>query len=153
MTEEQLEFFIEAAEDFLRVNAHEAPETSESRIEFGEPPTRDYTGVIDVSGSASGVVYFTAGDEQLSLILTELGEDEPEDEELKADLIGEFAGTVVMNVREEFGADFGVSPPRVFGPSRKPELPDHVSFVTPMQWGGGEIDMVIALDFSAPEAK
>lgn len=146
MNESDIEVFIDAAEEFFRVISGEVPRIGETRIEITELPTRDYTGLIEVSGIADGAVWFTADETPLGEMLTTMSED-PRDQELKLDLVGELAGTVVMNVREHFGADLRVQVPRVFAPGNPPKTPDRIAYVVPLLWGNGVIDLVIALRF------
>ncbi len=145
MNEQELEIFITAADDFFLILGGERAEIGESRIEFGEPPLLDHTAMIEVGGNAQGAVYFTAGSKPLVNMLDNLNEDTTE--ELKEDLLGELTGTVVMNAREHFGEKMSVAIPKVYGRGESPPSLDRISYVTPMQWGGGEIDMIIALKF------
>lgn len=151
MTPEDIALFIHAAEEFFRVLTGERPEAGDARIDFATPALRDYTGVIQVSGMAEGVVCCTADDEHLSAMLETISED-PQDAELKQDLIGELAGTVVMNVREHFGSGLQVDVPRVYTPGNPPPFPEHISYTIPLQWGGAELNMVLALNFPKGDA-
>ncbi|MCP5352588.1 MAG: chemotaxis protein CheX [Chromatiales bacterium] len=151
MNEADIAVFIDAAEEFFRVLSGDLPIIGETRIEFAEPPTRDYTGLIQVGGIADGAVWFTADEAPLGEMLRAMHED-PRDQELKLDLIGELAGTVVMNVRERFGTDLRIEVPRVYAPGHPPPLPDRIAYVVPLLWGNGGIDLVIALNFNSDGA-
>lgn len=146
MNEQDLEVFVTAADEFFWVLGNERPEIGESRIDFSGPPLLDYTGVIRVSGMARGEVYFTAASSPLRQMLDYLHEN-PDEDGLRRDLLGELVGTVVMNARERFGEGLKVEPPEVYGRNEIAGVSERISYVTPLRWGGGEIDMIIALDF------
>lgn len=146
MNPADLDIFITAADEFLKILGGERPEIGESHIDFGDLPLLDYTSMISVSGASDGAVYFTAAEAPLKKMLESLEEDENSDN-LKRDLLGELTGTVVMNARERFGQGLQVAVPEVFGPGDAPPLADRIGFVTPMLWGGGKIDMIIAVNF------
>jgi chemotaxis protein CheX len=76
-----------------------------------EDPVFDFTGVIGISGTRRGGVYYTAGRE----LLTEfgafiLGEEQLDDDALN-DLAGEMTNTIAGNMREIFGSSFLISVP------------------------------------------
>lgn len=147
LSERDLEVFITAAEKFFAVTAAEPVSTGEAKIHFSLPELHDYTGWIEVSGVASGVVCVTAQRKALGDILDALGEPD-HDAELMADLIGELAGTVVMNAREHFGERLVVSTPTVFSGDRTPDLPENVSFAVPLIWHDSELLLIIAIQRS-----
>jgi chemotaxis protein CheX len=82
-------------------------------IKRHEDPVFDFTGIIGISGSRRGGVYYTAGRE----LLVEfgafiLGEAVLDDDALN-DLAGEMTNTIAGNMREFFGSSFLISVPIV----------------------------------------
>ncbi|MGB0713844.1 MAG: chemotaxis protein CheX, partial [Gammaproteobacteria bacterium] len=126
ISENDLEVFITAAERFFTVTTGDPVQCGDARIHFSLPPLLDYTGWIVVSGLASGIVCVTASRDTLGGMLESLGEH-PEDDELMADLVGELAGTLVMNAREHFGEHLNVSTPQVYSTGNRPEPPGNVA--------------------------
>lgn len=147
LSENDLDVFITAAERFFSVTVADPVTTGEPSIQFGKAALEEYTGWIQVSGVARGVVCITAGPVALGAMLQALGES-AQDSDLMADLIGELVGTVVMNAREHFGERLQVQTPRVFLAERVPELPESISFSIPLIWHGSELRLLIALEFS-----
>ena len=75
-----------------------------------EDPGLDFAAVIGISGHYRGRVCYTATREKLHALLPQFGED-PLDEELCADLVGEITNNISGNARESLGAGFMISPP------------------------------------------
>lgn len=109
--------------------------------------SKDFTGIIEVSGRRSGCVYFTAPRGMLRVLLMQSGETEISDTLLR-DLIGEMTNTISGNVRREFGRDFAISVPRVIAgepdPAVRPER--ERAIVIPINWRNYEAQLVVALN-------
>jgi len=99
-------------------------DNNESELDFGvpylvknaEPLGRDFTGVIAISGSNQGYVFFSSGRSLLSSILLGHGETQFTVAYMK-DLVGEIANTIAGNARATFGEEFTISPPKtISGP-------------------------------------
>lgn len=108
----------------------------------------DYTGIIGISGSRRGGVYYTAGRSLLEAfgecILGESGLDE----ESLFDLVGEMTNTIAGNMRETFGSSFLISVPIVMrgkiediSMRLKPPV-----FVIPIEWKGFPSSLVVGLE-------
>lgn len=99
------------------------------------PLVYDYTGLITITGSTSGLVYVSAPTVMLRDILKVL--DEPEESiAMLRDLVGEIANTVSGNARTEFGSNFIISPPKVVDgvPSSQYLPKEKRSYVIPFHW-------------------
>jgi chemotaxis protein CheX len=111
-------------------------------------PVFDYTGVIGISGSRRGGVYYTAGKELLADFGGYiLGEEELDDASLN-DLVGEMTNTIAGNMREIFGSAFLISVPIIL----KGKI-DNISmrlkppvFVIPIKWKDHTSHLAVGLE-------
>lgn len=106
----------------------------------------DFTGIIGISGTYKGCVYFTAPRALINHILLTLGETDIGVDNC-CDLVGEIANTISGNARMEFGSDFMISVPVVLqGMPEKIRLPTEIrSFVIPVNWKNYEASLIIGL--------
>ena len=111
-----------------------------------QPQIYDYTGVIDVTGSQEGAVYFSATRGLLSSILDRMGESDTS-EAMFIDLAGEVANTISGNARKQFGSEYCISTPFIFkGTSQSKILPsDDRSLIIPITWQSQAGEIVICL--------
>jgi chemotaxis protein CheX len=117
-------------------------------IKRDNDPVFDYTGVIGISGSRRGGVYYTAGKELLAEFgKSILGEEELDDDALN-DMAGEMTNTIAGNMREIFGSSFLISVPIVL----KGKI-EHISmrlkppvFVIPIKWKGYTSRLAVGLE-------
>lgn len=136
MKEQDMQVFVDIVKHFFKQLGHAELEVDTPYIlESSTPRVQDYTGVIGISGSQRGVVYFTASTDLLKCILDEVGESE-QNESNYADLVGEIANTISGNARTEFGAEFHISVPLVFrGTPESVILPKSERlFIIPIRW-------------------
>lgn len=114
--------------------------------ENNDPILSDYTGVIGITGTNKGLVYFTAPVPLLKQMLVAMREADDSEDNL-VDLVGEVANTISGNARTQFGPEFNISVPFVF--RGKPEnviLPkDKHSFIIPLNWKNNTAAIVIYL--------
>jgi chemotaxis protein CheX len=111
-------------------------------------PVFDFTGIIGISGSRRGGVYYTAGRELLAEFgAFILGEEELDDEALN-DLVGEMTNTIAGNMREIFGSSFLISVPIIL----KGKI-DNISmrlkppvFVIPIKWKEHTSHLAVGLE-------
>lgn len=110
------------------------------------PGAYEYTGVISISGTRQGLVYFTAPRAMLAVLLMCMQETDLGETNLR-DLVGEVANTISGNAREDFGKEFLISVPEVFpGPGQMPPLPeDAVPYVIPINWRTHAAKLVVCL--------
>lgn len=106
----------------------------------------DYSGMIKISGPLAGCVYVSAPSIMLREIIKVMGEPDSSITMMK-DLLGEIANTISGNARTEFGADFIISPPKIFdGIPSTSYLPKNCnSFITPFSWRGHKAIICISL--------
>jgi chemotaxis protein CheX len=117
-------------------------------IKRGDDPVFDYTGVIGISGSRRGGVYYTAGRELLAEFgKVMLGEADLDDAVL-GDMVGEMANTIAGNMREIFGASFLISIPIILSGKidainmrLKPPV-----FVIPIKWKDHTSHLAVGLE-------
>lgn len=128
---------------------------SEESLSFGvpyliknaEPFGRDFTGVIAISGSNRGFVFFSSGRSLLSKILLSHGETKFSSKYMK-DLVGEIANTISGNARASFGEDFTISTPKVISGPIETKMLDanRRSYILPIRWHSNEAQLIISLD-------
>lgn len=146
--EKHLTVFIEGA---IRYFQH----TSDKDVKVGtpylisnnEPASFDYTGVIGVSGTLKGCVYFTAPQALLKHLLLSMGEKDTSRDNI-IDVVGEVANTISGNARSEFGREFMISVPVVIeGAPDNIHLPrDLRSYVIPVYWKAYSAAVVICFE-------
>ncbi len=144
--ERRLKTFIDVTvRYFERITSEEAVVDVPS-IDFGERALLDFTGVIRISGPASGLVYVTAPTAMLEALLRVTGETDVQPR-LLGDFVGEMANTISSNARRDFGPAFEVSVPKVLchGDVFPYAFPP-VAFVLPIQWRNFSCQIVIAVE-------
>lgn len=145
--EEQMQIFIEGLNRFFNeVNNINAEIGTPYLVENDKPKAHDFTGIIGISGSYKGCVYFTSPSVLLRHILISIGEKSG-DEESMLDLVGEIANTISGNARREYGEMFMISVPMVIrGTPSEIYLPkDARSYVIPITWQKYSAAIVICL--------
>lgn len=135
-------YFAQFSKDELVVDT---PYLSEEK----EPHVYDYTGVIGVSGVMRGVVYVSASEQLLRVLLDDMSESN-KSEDMLTDLVGEIANTVSGNARSEFGPEFHISTPLVFkGVPQSLVLPkEGRAIVIPILWQQQVGEIVVCLQES-----
>ena len=116
-------------------------------IENQAPLGRDFTGVISISGSNKGYVFFSSGRSLLSNILLGHGETTFTSEYM-SDLVGEIVNTIAGNARASFGEDFTISTPRVVKGPISTKMLDNSrrSYVLPVRWKSNGAQLIVSLD-------
>lgn len=148
MTENELKAFIKVITDYFESISGVPASMGMPFIKSDNSEIFDYTGVIGISGSRRGGVYFTAGEGLLrDFARAILGEEEITDEFL-FDLVGEMTNTIAGNMRETFGTAFLISVPIVvrgridtINMRLKPPV-----FVIPIEWQGHRSCLAIGLE-------
>ena len=113
MKAEKLNVFIESVIAFYAQIGSELKDIDTPYLNENEHPVGyDFSGIINISGPATGCVYVSAPSIMLREMLKVMEEPDVTISNLK-DLVGELANTVSGNARTEFGADFIISPPAV----------------------------------------
>ena len=147
MTEETLQVFIDGVTRYF-------DHTKDNDLRVGTPYladnsapiSMDYTGLIGVSGSNKGCVYFTAPKAMLRHLILSRGEPDTSDDNM-VDLVGEVANTISGNARRELGKNFMISVPVVVsGAPSNIHLPLELrSYVVPTTWRSYNAAVVICL--------
>jgi chemotaxis protein CheX len=147
MNEEQLRAFVQIVQHFFAQLAGRPAEVGTPFLgDPGSLPRFDFTGVIGISGSRHGCVYFTAPRELLRALLLHVGETQISDANL-ADLAGEIANTLAGNARRDFGQEFVISVPEVLqGAAQAIPVPKDVkAYVIPLRWHKHDAALVISV--------
>ncbi len=137
MTEEELiKVFVESTSYYFNHTTQEPADVQVPYlIEKEHPVIYDYTGIIGITGSRQGIVYFTATRLLVQYLLLASGEKDLSVEHC-ADMVGEIANTVAGNTRKVLGSDFMISVPLVVQGQPEGVRLTHRSrsFVIPLQW-------------------
>ncbi len=147
MDENDIQILIDGTIHYFRATVGQSTEGGAPYlVENREPVISDFTGIITISGSYSGCVYFTAPRAMLRHILMANGETRA-DAEFMADVVGEVANTISGNARRHFGNEFEISVPDVFeGRDEADSLKlAERSFVIPISWRQYRASLVVSL--------
>jgi chemotaxis protein CheX len=148
MDEKKLQVFIDAVTTyFLQVTKQPAEVGAPYLAEAKRSLAFEMTGIIGISGTRKGCVYFTSPASLLKNVLISIGEKDLS-RDLMLDLVGEIANTISGNARKEFGRDFMISVPVVIaGQLENVRLPrDARCFVVPISWHAQRAALVICLE-------
>lgn len=157
--EDTVRFFVWSVRNFFITSTSIEPEVGAPYL-FENFKHNDYTGIIGVSGSQKGAVYFTMGKQILADILAinypeiKSGEvSEEELEEMRMDYAGEMANIVSGNVRNYLGEHFLISVPVVVtAPDTKMRMANGTQgIVFPVKWNGGDCNIVLNLEKNQQE--
>lgn len=145
--EKNFQIFIDSVANYFgQLNDDDIVVDTPYLNENNTPIISDYTGVIGITGSNKGLVYFTAPTPLLKQMLVSMREADDSQENM-VDLVGEVANTISGNARKQFGAEFNISVPFVFkGQPENVILPkDKHAFVIPLVWKNSTAAIVIYL--------
>ena len=147
LKEAELRTFIEGATHYFEVSVQQAATIgSPYLVTDGNPGAYEYTGLIGVSGTRKGIVYFTAPRGMLTVILMRMQETDSSDANIK-DLVGEVANTISGNARRDFGKNFVISPPAVIAnESEAVAVPHPRAYVIPINWRTHSAKLVVCLE-------
>ncbi len=109
----------------------------------------DFTGVIGISGSYKGSIFFSAPRILLMHVLSSMGLISTKDAKLM-DLVGEISNTVSGNARREFGESFNITVPITI--QGKPEglaVSDVANiYVIPIEWQQQRANLIVSIEES-----
>ena len=147
LKEAEIRTFIDGATRYFETSAQQSATVgSPYLVTDGNPGTYEYTGVIGISGSRKGIVYFTAPRGMLAVLLMRMQETDTSDENIK-DLVGEVANTISGNARRDLGRNFVISVPVVLAnEDDKVTTPHSRSFVIPINWRTHSAKLVVCLE-------
>jgi chemotaxis protein CheX len=112
INEQDIHSFVDAVSSYFYQVSDEKAEINASFLVEGEIPasTFDLTGYINLSGSFSGRVYFSAPRVMVTRLLLTMKESDHSEERL-LDAVGEIANTIAGNARRHFGESMIISTP------------------------------------------
>ena len=147
LKEAEIRTFVEGATNYFAVSAQQSASVgSPYLVTDGNPGAYEYTGVIGISGSRRGIVYFTAPRGMLTVLLMRMQETDTSDENIR-DLVGEVANTISGNARRDFGKNFVISVPVVLSHDvEKVSAPHSRSYVIPINWRTHSAKLVVCLE-------
>ena len=107
----------------------------------------DYTGIIGISGSYKGSVFFSSPKNLLVQILSSIGVLSVSEDKLM-DLVGEVSNTISGNARREFGDQFLLSTPVVLkGKSDDVKITKvEQIYAIPIVWKQHQANLIINLE-------
>ena len=152
--EDNARFFIWSIWNFFKQSCNEEAEIGAPYL-FDSFAHSDYTGVIAVSGSEKGALYWTMSKDLLSDVLTTQFEgiyneetEEDKGENMRQDYAGEMANIIAGNVRNYLGEHFLISTPVVIASPDSPiMLPDRTTgLVLPVVWRNHTCHLILSLE-------
>ena len=148
MKEEELKAFVKVVTEYFRGITGMAAELFPPFIKDETTEFFNYTGIIGISGSRRGGVYYTASTVLLENFAFYILGPGDYGEDALYDLVGEMTNTIAGNIRETFGSSFQISVPIVM----KGQI-DNLSlklrppvFIMPIEWNGHKSHLGIGLE-------
>lgn len=152
--EDTIRFFVWSVWNFFKTSTGIEPEIGAPYL-FSKFEHNDYTGIIGVSGSQKGAVYFTMSQKILDGVLSinypsiksqQVSSEELED--MRSDYAGEMTNIVSGNVRNYLGEQFLISVPVVVtAPNSEIRLSNGVhGIVFPVQWSNNQCHLILCLE-------
>jgi chemotaxis protein CheX len=107
----------------------------------------DYTGVIGISGSHRGSIFFSSTKGLLEELLLALKMTNVDEEQIM-DVVGDISNTISGNARCELGAKFMVSPPVILkGKGEEMKVPQIEGvYVISLAWNGHSANLIVSLE-------
>lgn len=114
--------------------------------EIGSLPSYYFTGIINLSGDYSGVVYFSASKNLISKIISKL--NQPMNNEYYLDLVAEMSNIFAGNLRKVLGKSFNISvPTTIMGSIKEIKISSNERpCVIPIEFQGEKSIVVIYFD-------
>lgn len=146
LDEADLRFFTDTVKNFFGVTTGEPASIVAAYLATGSVPTREYTGVIALSGSFRGHVLVTAPRQLLREFVLRQGEHDL-NEGLLLDAVGEIANTIAGNARRQFGKELEISVPvKLLGGDNSRAKIRQNPFVIALRWLGHEALVCVDLE-------
>jgi chemotaxis protein CheX len=148
MTEEELRGFIQVVTNYFDSISGEKAVMGLPYVKSAGSTLGDYTGLIGISGSRKGGIYFTTGRPLLVEFAQIILGETVQDDDYLYDLVGEITNTIAGNMRETFGSTFLISIPivlrgRVTDIDMKLKPP---VFIIPITWKQHASHLAIGLE-------
>ncbi len=148
MIEKEIQVFVDSLTNYFQTVTNEQASVGTPFLIDDIPDYLDeYTGVIGISGTHRGSVFFTAPKPLLKHILWAMKILDGKESHLK-DLVGEISNTISGNARKHFGDKFFLSTPKILDDDSKPRaeakvLPDN--YVVPINWRHLKANLIVDL--------
>ena len=151
MEQQQLQVFIESVVEYFN-------KMTDSPINVGVPFLKDeaknvilnLTGVIGISGTMRGAIYFTAEEQFLSDLIERITPGVDPSLRNQSAMVGELANTIAGNAQKTLGSGYHISIPIVM---MTPDVSQQNSlelktatFVVPLRWHGHNAYLVAGLE-------
>ncbi len=147
MNDENLSVFVDCVTNYFDTISEDAAKVGTPYlIKDINANLSDYTGIIGISGSKKGSVFFSAPQSMLAHLLIELGLISTQESKLM-DLVGEVCNTISGNARREFGDQFMLSVPLVLkGKGEELAITRTVEiYLIPIVWRRFKANLIINL--------
>jgi chemotaxis protein CheX len=146
MSEDDLRFFTDTVKQFFAVSTGVQASIAAAYLATGDVPTREFTGVISLSGAFRGHLLVSAPRLLLRDFLLKQGENDTSDANL-LDAVGEIANTIAGNARAKFGEGLEISTPVKLrgGDGSRARIRKH-PFLIALRWGAHEAMVCIDLE-------
>jgi len=133
--ERDIHYFIDVTLAYLNKITGNELVLRDPTIEFQSLVFSAYTGLLHLTGSVEGFVYFTASQPFLQHLYTSQHNRGRQTEENCRDVMNDITGTIAHGVHQRFAPELHVSEPRIFStvPDDPIEMPPAV-FVQPLVW-------------------
>lgn len=154
MEQQQLQVFIESVVEYFN-------KMTDTPVDVGVPFLKDeaksvilsLTGVIGISGTMRGAIYFTADEQFLSDLIERITPGSDPSIQNQSAMVGELANTIAGNAQKTLGAGYHISIPIVM---TTPDASQHntlelrtSTFVVPLRWHGNSAYLVAGLEREA----
>jgi chemotaxis protein CheX len=152
INEKDIHSFVDAVSAYFYQVTQERAEIKGAYLVEGEisAPTFDLTGYIELSGSFTGRVYFSAPRAMVTYLLLLMQEPHRSEERL-LDAVGEIANTIAGNAREHFGETMQISVPVTTATEHdwlSTKVSPH-SYVIMVKWKQYRASVIVDIQFAA----
>jgi len=151
MIEKEIKVFVDGLTNYFHtVTKEKASVGTPFLIQDIDEYLKEYTGVISISGTHRGSVFFTAPKPLLKHLLWAMKILDGDESNLK-DLVGEISNIISGNAREQFGDQFLLSVPTVMARDSEKKLGEKEvsklleNYVIPVIWRHLKANLIINL--------
>lgn len=148
MDDATLKTFVDVVLNFFSEITGEEVKMGVPYIRQDRSPLYHYTGIIGISGSRRGGLYFSASAEMLAELGALISGAALSNEDDLADAAGEIANMIAGNARRDFGSDFMISVPIIVR-----GVPEDIQlrlrppvFIIPISWRDYTMYLAVGLE-------
>lgn len=151
MEEQQLQVFIESVVEYFNKMTDSPVEVSVPFLkEEGKSVLLSHTGVIGISGTMRGAIYFSADEKFLADLIDRVSPGAPITAQHVSAMVGELANTIAGNAQKTLGSEYHISIPIVFTtPDARQQSTLELkaaTFVVPLRWHTHNAYLVAGLE-------